>query len=109
MEPQIPPQVKEYSLTRLCCLGECQSHNGDCSCGKRPVVSVEEADPINRIKSWINEGGNYGVVARSNDDLVIFDSDSAEFSDLLKTGLPLAYTFEAKKVTYLGNDGGDGE
>ncbi|MFB6225089.1 MAG: bifunctional DNA primase/polymerase, partial [Candidatus Paceibacteria bacterium] len=87
MEPQIPPQVREYPLIRVR-----RPDSSKDGAGKRPVTSVDDDNSLNRIKSWMNRGGNYGVVARSDNDLVIFDSDSTEFSDVLKTELPSTFT-----------------
>jgi len=83
----IPDQLIDYPLIRVC-RPDCRSHD-DCNTpGKRPVTSVEDDNHLDRIKSWVNRDGNYGIVAKSNNDLVIFDSDSEAFSDLLAQYLP---------------------
>lgn len=82
----IPEHLQQYPLIRVC-RPNCRSH-GDCnSPGKRPVTSVEDDEPVNEIENWIEDGGNYGVVARKNNDLVIFDSDSEQCSELLLSHL----------------------
>ena len=90
----IPDQLQNYPLIRVC-RPSCRSHNNCSNEGKRPVTSTKDENPINRIKSWINRGGNYGTVARSDNDLVIFDSDSERFSKLLSENLPMTFRVES--------------
>lgn len=86
----IPDQLTQYPLIRVT-----RHDSSRDRAGKRPVTSTDDDDPINRIKSWINRGGNYGTVARSDNDLVIFDSDSEEFSELLSSHLPNTFRVES--------------
>lgn len=90
----IPEQLQDYPLIPVC-RPECRSHQDCNSPGKRPVSSTKDDHPINRITSWVNRGGNYGVVARSDNDLVIFDSDSVKFSALLDEHLPKTFAVES--------------
>lgn len=83
----IPYQFQGYPLIRVC-RPDCASHDSCNSPGKRPVYSVEDNKPVKTILKWTDNGGNYGIVARRNNDLVIFDSDSDEFSNLLDEYLP---------------------
>jgi hypothetical protein len=93
----IPNQLHKYPLIRVC-PPDCTVHNS-CSGGKRPVTSSANDEPLSEIEEWLSEGGNYGVVARTDNDLIIFDSDAAEFSEVLRNNLPETFTIES---------GGDG-
>jgi hypothetical protein len=101
MEPKIPPQIRDYPLIRVCRPDECRSHN-NCTGGKRPVTSADDFDSVDRIKSWLNRGGNYGVVPQSSNDLVIYDVDSEEMSRILNQELPSTF-----RVRSGGNDYGE--
>lgn len=90
----IPDQLTSYPLIRVC-RPDCRSHDNCNKPGKRPVTSVKDDDHLNRIKSWINRNGNYGIVAKSSNDLVIFDSDSEAFSDLLDQHLPSTFRVQS--------------
>lgn len=90
----IPEQLVDYPLIRVC-RPECRSHNNCGNQGKRPVTAADDSDPNNRIKSWINRGGNYGVVPTPDNDLVIFDVDSTEMAEILDQELPSTFTVES--------------
>jgi hypothetical protein len=97
----IPKQIAQYPLIKVCrpsC--KIESH-GDCnSPGKRPVRSVDEDRPISEIRQWVRQGGNYGVVARSEDRLVILDSDSEGFAQLVRGMLPDTFTVKTGSGNY---------
>ena len=60
--------------------------------GKDPKVSPEAHTSTRKIELWLNANGNYGVCANLDNDLVICDSDSEEFSDLVEEFLPQTFT-----------------
>lgn len=82
----IPDQLVKYPLIKVC-QPDCKVHK-NCNGGKRPVTSSANDKPQEEIANWVQNGGNYGVVARNSNDLLIFDSDSKEFSELLEEYLP---------------------
>jgi hypothetical protein len=91
----IPQQLRQYPLIKVC-QPQCkiESH-GDChSPGKRPARSVQSHRPIAEIRRWLEQDGNYGVVATSDNDLVILDSDTQEFADLVRRDLPDTFTVQ---------------
>ncbi|ESS06498.1 MAG: Bifunctional DNA primase/polymerase [uncultured archaeon A07HB70] len=89
----IPPKITEYPLIRVC-QPNCQSHS-DCSHpGKRPVSSTNNPRQIGEIQQWVRSGGNYGIVPKSDNDLVILDSDSRQFSELVDENLPETFTVQ---------------
>jgi hypothetical protein len=90
----IPDQLLEYPLIRVC-RPNCRSHNNCGNEGKRPVTAADDPDPNNRIKSWINRGGNYGVVPAPDNDLVVFDVDSTEMAEILSRKLPSTFRVES--------------
>jgi len=92
--PSVPPQLRVYPLIRVC-KPNCFTHTNFSSQGKRPVTTVEDSEPLETITNWIDNGGNVGVVARSNNDLVIIDSDSKEFSEIIFNYLPETFTVES--------------
>ena len=95
----IPEQLITQPLIRVC-RPECRSHN-DCSgAGKRPVTSTNNPRPIGEIRNWIRSGGNYGVVAKQNNDLVVLDSDSQLFTDLVRDELPETFTVRTGSGNY---------
>jgi hypothetical protein len=87
----VPSRLRDYPLIRVC-RPNCRSHNDCSSPGKRPNKAVDNNVPYLEIKRWLNQGGNYGVVAREANDLVIFDSDSSRFEKILKNRLPRTFT-----------------
>lgn len=91
---EIPPQLHEYPLIRVC-PPDCNIHQTHCNGGKRPVTSSGDDEPIPNIRQWIEDGGNYGVVARDTNNLVIFDSDAKLFSAILRDKLPNTFTVES--------------
>lgn len=90
----IPTQLTDYPLIRVC-RPNCRSHNNCGNKGKRPVTAADDPDPNNRIKSWINRSGNYGVVPTPENDLVIFDVDSKRMAEILDQELPSTFTVES--------------
>jgi hypothetical protein len=90
----IPQQLREYPLIRVC-RPSCRSHKGCDNPGKRPVSSTKSDESESEVEDWIHSGGNYGVVARSDNDLVIFDSDSEELTNVLTSSLPITFTIES--------------
>jgi len=95
----IPEQLITQPLIRVC-RPECRSHN-DCSgAGKRPVTSTNNPRPIGEIRNWIRSGGNYGVVAKQSNDLVVLDSDSQLFTDLVRDELPETFTVRTGSGNY---------
>ena len=90
----IPPQLTDYPLIRVC-RPDCRSHDNCGNKGKRPVTAADDPDPNNRIKSWINRNGNYGVVPTPDNDLVIFDVDSDRMAEILVRELPSTFTVES--------------
>lgn len=95
---KIPPQLHQYPLIRVCS-PNCNVHQKRCNGGKRPVTSSGDNEPLPNIRQWIENGGNYGVVARDANDLVVFDSDAKLFSAILRDKLPETFTVKS---------GGDG-
>lgn len=91
---EIPEQLQDYPLIRVC-RPNCRSHNNCNHPGKRPVTSTKDPDPINRIQSWINEGGNYGVVAKPSNDLVLVDADREDAIEAVEE-FPIPETFTIK-------------
>jgi len=90
----IPVQLQVYPLIRVC-RPDCSTHTGCNSQGKRPVTSVEDSESIESITNWISNGGNVGIVARSDNDLVIIDSDSKRFSEIIFNQLPETFIVES--------------
>ena len=94
----IPEQLITQPLIRVC-RPECRSHN-DCSgAGKRPVTSTNNPRPIGEIRNWIRSGGNYGVVPKADNDLIVLDSDSQIFTELAQD-LPETYTVKTGSGNY---------
>lgn len=94
---EIPEQVRDYPLIKLCG-PDCQilSH-GDCqSPGKIPVSDnwQNKNNPFLSIKRHLQSTGNYGVVPRAGNDLLVIDSDSQKFSETVETTLPDTFTVE---------------
>lgn len=94
MSEDIPSQLAEYPLVRVC-RPDCRSHNHCNSTGKRPVTAADDPDPHDRIESWLARGGNYGVVPTTDNDLLIFDVDSAAMAEILSRKLPPTFTVQS--------------
>lgn len=90
----IPEKLQQYPLIRVC-RPDCDSHSDCNKPGKRPVRSVNHDESASRIQEWRESGGNYGIVARDSNNLVIFDSDSEKFSTLLEDHLPETFTVQS--------------
>lgn len=90
----IPHQLAEYPLIRVC-RPDCQSHNPCNSEGKRPVTAADDPEPNTHIRSWIARDGNYGVVPTTDNDLVVFDVDSAAMAEVLGRKLPPTFTVQS--------------
>jgi hypothetical protein len=89
----IPEQVRQYPLIKVCRPNCRLNSHGDCSHpGKRPARSTNHDRPITEIRRWIEQGGNYGIVPRSENDLLILDSDSDLFAQLVRRDLPDTFT-----------------
>jgi hypothetical protein len=97
----VPDQLREYPLIRVC-HPDCKvSSHGDCnSPGKRPVTDIHSDKILREIRSWQRIGGNYGVVARDNSDLVILDSDSEQFTNTVRSELPQTFTVKTGSGSY---------
>ena len=95
----IPEQLITQPLIRVC-RPECKSHNNCSGAGKRPVTSTNNPRPIGEIRNWIRSGGNYGVVAKQSNDLVVLDSDSQLFTDLVRDELPETFTVRTGSGNY---------
>jgi hypothetical protein len=91
----IPQQLEDYPLIKLCG-PDCRIGNhGDCqSPGKRPVSQnwQNKDNRILDIKRHLQSVGNYGVVPKLANDLVVIDSDSQTFSETVETTLPNTFT-----------------
>lgn len=97
----IPEQIRQYPLIKVC-RPDCRiSSHGDCDdSGKRPVRSAKADRPIPEIQQWIRQGGNYGVVARPDNRLIVLDSDSDEFARLVRKMLPDTFTVKTGSGNY---------
>ena len=95
----IPEQLITQPLIRVC-RPECKSHNNCSGAGKRPVTSTNNPRPIGEIRNWIRSGGNYGVVAKQSNDLVVLDSDSELFTELVRDELPETFTVRTGSGNY---------
>jgi hypothetical protein len=99
----IPEQLREYPLIRLCGPtndgDSCSilSHSPCDSPGKRPLKEdwQNKNKRLSSIKRHLRNSGNYGIVARENNDLVIIDSDSDSFKEIVDDSLPLTYRVES--------------
>ena len=85
----VPQQIRDSDLIRVCS-PDCDSHETCGNPGKRPVYSVDDAKSLSTIESWVESGGNAGVV--TNDDLLVLDVDTDEFADLVDDCLPATFT-----------------
>jgi hypothetical protein len=94
----IPAQLRTQPLIRVC-RPECKSHQECTHAGKRPVTSTDNPRPIGEIRNWIKSGGNYGVVPKSDNDLIVLDSDSQIFTELAQD-LPETYTVKTGSGNY---------
>jgi len=95
MSSKVPEQLRQYPLIRVCHPDNCKSHENCKDQGKRPVPSVEEDQSLIQINRWRSHGGNYGVVPRQSNDLVILDSDSAAFENIVEDTLPATFTVKS--------------
>ena len=93
----VPDQLSQYPKIALCQPDGCIVHDNCNSPGKAPISK----DWQNKDESWIqvkrsieSTGGNYGVVCRPDNDLVVIDSDSNEFTSILRESLPDTFTVE---------------
>jgi len=87
----IPAQLEDYPLIRVC-RPRCQSHTECRDAGKRPVSSTQDPEPLSKIRNWVRAGGNYGVVPKAKNSLVVLDSDSELFSRVVDEKLPPTFT-----------------
>ena len=94
----IPAQLRTQPLIRVC-RPECKSHQECTHAGKRPVTSTNNPRPIGEIRNWIRSGGNYGVVPKADNDLIVLDSDSQIFTELAQD-LPETYTVKTGSGNY---------
>jgi hypothetical protein len=90
----IPDQLQDCHLIRVC-RPDCQIHKKCNRPGKVPYNSTTASPSLAEVCDWISNGGNYGVVADPDDGIIIWDSDSKEFSDLLTKHLPDTFTVES--------------
>jgi hypothetical protein len=95
----IPAQLRTQPLIRVC-RPDCRSHDNCSHAGKRPVSSTNNIRETWEIKNWIKDGGNYGVVPKSDNDLIVFDSDSRLFSELVQDQLPETFTVKTGSGNY---------
>jgi hypothetical protein len=95
----IPSEIASYPLIRVC-RPDCRSHSGCTDPGKRPVTSVNNPQSIPQIKNWIRSGGNYGIVPKSNNDLLILDSDSELFEKAVRDQLDSTFTIKTGSGNY---------
>lgn len=84
----IPEQVRQYPLIKVCHPDGCMSHSNCSHVGKRPVNSTNEDRPTLEIKRWLEQGGNYGVVPKSDNSLLIIDADCAGAIQLVEQIIP---------------------
>jgi hypothetical protein len=97
----IPSQLTEYPLIKVCQPDCAITNHGNCNHpGKRPVHSVDNDKPYSAIRRWIRSGGNYGIVPRSNNDLVIVDSDSRKFEQVVRSSLPDTFTVNSSPNSF---------
>jgi hypothetical protein len=94
----IPAQLRTQPLIRVC-RPECKSHQNCTHAGKRPVTSTNNPRPIGEIRNWIKTGGNYGVVPKADNNLIVLDSDSQIFTELARD-LPETYTVKTGSGNY---------
>ncbi|GGJ17705.1 hypothetical protein GCM10008995_29350 [Halobellus salinus] len=96
---RIPDQIRSYPLVRVC-RPDCRSHN-DCNHpGKRPVSSVKNPRPVQEVRNWVRTGGNYGVVPTEDNDLIILDSDSDLFTEIVTEQLPQTFSVRTGSGNY---------
>jgi hypothetical protein len=93
----VPKPLRNLDLIKVCHPAGCRSHNGCDSPGKRPVSAATRAavGPLRDIERWMDHGGNYGVVCLDDNEIVIWDIDSAGFRDVLDETLPDTFTVES--------------
>jgi hypothetical protein len=95
---QIPEQIRDCSLIRVCHPDGCKidSHPSPCNHpGKRPVVSTNKTQPILEIRRWLEQGGNYGVVPQSDDNLLIVDADCPGAIQLIEQIMPDTFAVQS--------------
>lgn len=87
----IPDPLAGFSLIKVC-RPDCTVH-ADCeNGGKRPVSSVDDSRSESEVSDWVQEGGNAGIVPKSDDELAILDIDSPQLSRLARKYLPETFT-----------------
>lgn len=94
---EIPEQIRSYPLIKLCGPDCVIDSHGDCDHpGKRPVNSnwQNEDTRLLDLRRHIQNVGNYGVVPRSSNDLVVIDADDREYENLVASNLPPTFTVE---------------
>jgi hypothetical protein len=94
----IPKQIRDYPLIRLCGPDCAILSHRDCNApGKRPVSSEWQQQDNNllQIKRHLQTTGNYGIVPKQSNDLLIIDSDCSEFSEIVEDQLPQTFTVES--------------
>jgi len=94
----IPEQLRTQPLIRVC-RPECKSHQNCTHAGKRPVSSTNNIRPIGEIRNWLQNGGNYGVVPKAENNLIVLDSDSETFTELAQD-LPETFTVKTGSGNY---------
>jgi len=94
----IPDQLQDHNLIRVC-RPECRSHPSCEDEGKRPVHSVDDVQPLSKIRDWVGNGGNYGVPATTENSLVVLDVDSSRMGEWVQSNCPKTFVVES---------GGDG-
>lgn len=78
----VPPQLRPYDLIRV----RRES--------KRPVVGPEHVEPLPVIQQWVADGGNYGVRATADDDLVVIDVDDSALRAVVRSDFPATFVVE---------------
>ena len=94
---KIPSQIRQYPLIRLCGPDCRVPSHGDCnSPGKRPIKSnwQDRENNLLEVKRHFESIGNYGVVPKTTNDLVVIDADSDRFAELVDRNLPTTFTVQ---------------